>query len=421
MKNRLIILFAFLQLSGNIYSQTRENRLFILKATENLSVNNFEVALMNIDKAIRTSPKDSYSHQLKCFCLDAIGKYREAIESCNKAVELDISNYENYETRADVYLDNGFPRTAITDYGLAIMLEPHNAELYSSRGDAYEEVNSFQDALKDHNKSIELDPSNGDFYAARLLLVGSEFENPQLVIEDCNRIFKYGSNYLQKEGIYKFRGEAYLELGDYKKAIKDLDKAANPTSTIAPQFKGAANISKAKALFYLNQIEEAKYEVDKGLKIMPTHPDGLELLRKINMEIQNANAQEQKRLDKIKEQKRKEREQEELEQKRKEEKLRLEQEKRIRMEKERIKELEHQRKMDSIERSQPSIEVTKVNIEEQNITNNSVDKSTTIKVNPKQESETSFFDNLIKIIGFVGAILAIFVSIKALRKRSDEA
>ncbi|MBM4137528.1 MAG: tetratricopeptide repeat protein, partial [Nitrospira sp.] len=117
----------------------------------------------------------------KGYILAISGKYKEAIDVFNRAIELNPKDARAYNNRGSAYQDSGNYWQAINDYNRAIELDP-NARAYNNRGSAYQDSGNYWQAINDYNRAIELDPN------ARA---------------------------------YNNRGAAYYSLGNYKQAIKD--------------------------------------------------------------------------------------------------------------------------------------------------------------------------------------------------------
>lgn len=115
------------------------------------------------------------------------GEYLKAIDTLNKAIELDSNMALAYNNRAWSYLELGQYEQAVADCNKAIDLDPRLALAYSNRGLAYVKLGHYEQALADCNKAIDLDPGLGLAYSNR--------------------------------------GLAYIELGKYEEAIADFDKA----------------------------------------------------------------------------------------------------------------------------------------------------------------------------------------------------
>ena len=112
-----------------------------------------------------------------------LGKYQDAIEDLDKAIELDPKLKNAYYGRGDVKYALGNFQDAIEDYNKTIELKPDYLDAYNNRGVAKANLDNFQEAIEDYNKVIELMP-------------------------DCAIV-------------YLLRGATNLDLHNYIKAIKD--------------------------------------------------------------------------------------------------------------------------------------------------------------------------------------------------------
>jgi tetratricopeptide (TPR) repeat protein len=114
------------------------------------------------------------------------GRYDEAIEEYNKAIELNPEFVEAYQKRGGIYNaeKNEFDK-AIADFDKAIKLDPEFALAYTGRGMAYAFKHEFDKAIADFDKAIKLDPGAVNYFV---------------------------------------RGCVYAEVGESNKAISDLEK-----------------------------------------------------------------------------------------------------------------------------------------------------------------------------------------------------
>jgi tetratricopeptide (TPR) repeat protein len=115
------------------------------------------------------------------------GEYNTAVETFDRAIELDPAFAPAYSNRGWTFLELGQYEKAIADSNKAIELDPALAFAYNNRGLAHIRLGKYEQGITDCNKAIELDPG--------LALA------------------------------YSNRGQAYLELGQYEKAIADFDRA----------------------------------------------------------------------------------------------------------------------------------------------------------------------------------------------------
>ena len=96
-----------------------------------------------------------------------LGKYKEAIENYDKAIELNPQYADAYYNRGNAELDLSKYKEAIEDYNKAIELNPKYADAYNNRGNAKSYLDDSKEAIADYNKAIELNPQIAEAYINR--------------------------------------------------------------------------------------------------------------------------------------------------------------------------------------------------------------------------------------------------------------
>ena len=144
-------------------------------------------------------------------------KYKEAIESYNKAIALNPRYADAYRYRGDTYYLMGEYDKALEDYNKACQLNPNDPFAFQSRGDLYKKLKLYVKALKDYEMAIRLDPLYESPYEKRGNLY-AELKNYDKALDDYAKAIELNP----KEGFaYRSRAKVYREFGKVKKAEAD--------------------------------------------------------------------------------------------------------------------------------------------------------------------------------------------------------
>ena len=162
------------------------------------------------------------------------GKYREAIQVLDTAIDRKVNLADAYQLRGTIYRILNDPKRAADDLSKVIELRPDLPDNYRIRGQAYRDLGVLPRALEDFNKLVQLQPS-----AAAYNLRGIAFRdsgNMVKALEDFSRSIALDptvDNYLQ-------RGMAYESLGDHKHAIEDFDKVVEMRPEVPYTYRARA-------------------------------------------------------------------------------------------------------------------------------------------------------------------------------------
>lgn len=94
-------------------------------------------------------------------------KYDQALESCNKALQIDSKSSDALWTRSKVYREKMDYAKAIDDLTKIILLTPDNEQAFFTRGVYNQEYTKYQDAINDFSKVISLNSNNALAYFNR--------------------------------------------------------------------------------------------------------------------------------------------------------------------------------------------------------------------------------------------------------------
>lgn len=182
--------------------------------------------------------------------------YLGAMEKFERAIELDPNLAEAYYFRGRVQLNHD---KAEADFTKAIELKPDYPEAYFRRGLGNDLNNKRAAAIRDYNKAIELNPKFIDAYMTRAVLYLLDNKG-HLAIADYTKVLE-----LKPDGeSYYVRGNSYLEIGEYSKAITDLTKSIQLDPTYYWSYK-----QRAKAYRKLKKLRLAQADERKAAEIGP--------------------------------------------------------------------------------------------------------------------------------------------------------
>lgn len=130
------------------------------------NLNQLDKALVAIDKAIQSEPKNPNLYNEKRFILRGLKRYSEAEAAISQAIKLSTRSVF-YVARGLIYADMQKWDLALADTNKAIQLNPQYSLAYNNRGKIYSSQKKWDLALADFNKAIQLDPQNVQAYMNR--------------------------------------------------------------------------------------------------------------------------------------------------------------------------------------------------------------------------------------------------------------
>ncbi len=175
--------------------------ILIARATAHCSMDHYESALAEVDRAIAFGPGDGSAYVTRAdayynlrryedsikdanvamkyfgpstsilwsrgFSLVELGKYKEALEDLNKLIKGGpILRYYIY--RARCYENLGRRKEQIADLNTLIAVEPKSSKYYIARGRAYLALGKTKEALADANKAVSIAKRYREGYKFRL-------------------------------------------------------------------------------------------------------------------------------------------------------------------------------------------------------------------------------------------------------------
>lgn len=252
------------------------------------AVENYDDAQLDLDKAISLDQSITDYYQTHGWNLLQLGRISEAIESLEIALELDPNNTIAQTNLIQAYAMLEHDNSAMQVAQSKIVSDPENVAAYKLLGliyrrqgdvenanDAFDQVvlldptfdideyNLLSDAevaLEMQNLTIELDPTNSDVYYARALYY-QDLGMQDEALDDYTLAIKYNPN---DQRAYLNRGNIYRRRGEYDLAIADYNSAID----VFPQF-GFAYWNRGIAYGYAGDYEQAIADYHTALTFNP--------------------------------------------------------------------------------------------------------------------------------------------------------
>jgi tetratricopeptide (TPR) repeat protein len=229
-----------------------------------LTLEDYENGLEYINRYLDVNKTDPEALILKGWALDEIGdypgRYNEAIEVLDKAIDLDPQNAWAWSNKGNALTDLGRYPEAIQAFNKAIELEPLYALAYSNKGWSLDEQGKYDEAIEALDRAIELDPQLALAWCNK----GNTLTNQGKYDEAIEALDQAIGLDSQLALAWNNKGVALTNQGKYDEAIKVLDKAID----LDPQLALAWN-NKGWALNRKGKYNKAIIVLDKAIDLDP--------------------------------------------------------------------------------------------------------------------------------------------------------
>jgi len=202
----------------------------------------------------KKSPNKARPNNNFCYALLTQGRSEEAINYCNRAINLFPGLTEAYNNRGFAYDKLGQYEQAIENFNKALQLNPRYANAYNNRGMSYHALKRYPQAIEDYDKALDLQPDNASIYnnrASAYFMLG-RYES---AIEDFGKAIKLQPDYTFA---YKNRANLYFTQNKNSLGCVDAQKACTLGDCIAFE------MAKAKRLCGPENEESAVDLADKN-------------------------------------------------------------------------------------------------------------------------------------------------------------
>ncbi|HJD60047.1 MAG TPA: tetratricopeptide repeat protein [Rickettsia endosymbiont of Omalisus fontisbellaquei] len=225
-----------------------------------------------IDK--KEASQVAYEQALNKFCSGAYynkglllfnaGRYGEAFEYYEKAIELEPNDFKLYNEygRNSYYLENF--ELATQAYDKAISLKNDYAIAYYNKSQTLCKIGKYEAALNCLDKATKLELNNYKFWNAKGAVLESVRKYEE-ALESVNKAIKLKNNYV----------DAYINKANILQNLLKIEEAYQYLNKALELEPNNANVwyNKGKALYNNNRYDEALIAFDKSIEILPKNPD----------------------------------------------------------------------------------------------------------------------------------------------------
>ena len=206
--------------------------------------------------------------------LAAQGKFTQAIQTYQSAIEADPKNVSNYIEEATLQIYSGAYTDAITNSENAILLNQNNSMAHALRGWALGFTGDYLNAEVELNQAISLDQNNAAAYAYLAEVIADETQNGQGSLDSLDKAISDSKTAVQlsKDSLeaHRARGIVLEITGNYQQANSEFQAAVAINGNIPD-----LHLMLGESYSLLLQDDKAIEEFNKANVLNPTDPDPL--------------------------------------------------------------------------------------------------------------------------------------------------
>ena len=224
------------------------------------SLGRYDEALQAYDRAIEIDPSLAAAWNNKGLALYDLGKYYEAIKAYDEAIRLYPNFADAWSNKGITLIKQGKHDEAIKAYDEAIRLDPNHVDTWYNIGWALDDQGKYDEAIKAYDEAIKLDPNYVDAWNNKGNVLNAQGKYDEAI--NCfDKSIRLDPNFA---GAWNNKGFALDNQGKYNDAIK----ACNEAIRLDPTFAMPWN-NKGIAHHNLGKYNDAIKAYDEAIRLDP--------------------------------------------------------------------------------------------------------------------------------------------------------
>ena len=151
---------AVVRYSDAINQDPSNAGIYVKRAQANFARDNFESALEDANQAVEIDNEFLDAYLIRGDILVANGSYGEAIEDYTVIIENSADNHLVLFQRAKAYAQISETESALLDLETALEANPDYAPAFNTRGDIYADEGDLEQAIEAYTQAIRIDPGD---------------------------------------------------------------------------------------------------------------------------------------------------------------------------------------------------------------------------------------------------------------------
>ncbi len=236
----------------------------------------YELAQNAFARTLLIEPKDSLTLAYRCQIENKLGKFKQAISSCDKALNGNRDWGDKNKTfalsnRAEANTRLNQLEQAIADYDQLLAVNPKDAVAWGAQGILLEKLGKYTEALTSYDQAIAIEANYSLALVGRAAVLNKNKQYEE-ALKASEAALKGDGNW-QVMGVaqaWNEKGVALIGKGEYKAALAATNRAVGIQS-----FYPEAWNNRGVALWHLQDYLEASASTQKAIALNPRYAQAL--------------------------------------------------------------------------------------------------------------------------------------------------